>query len=91
LHPRSDLRCGGRAAPWLAHRTSRHAGRSSRRRIRGAACSYWRVRLSATSRFGCASEVLHSFANTSPLWGGFRRVVTIHDLSYQVLPEACRR
>ncbi|MGH2859114.1 MAG: glycosyltransferase family 4 protein [Solirubrobacteraceae bacterium] len=33
-------------------------------------------------------ELLHSFANTAPLWGGFRRVVTIHDLSYQVVPDA---
>lgn len=33
-------------------------------------------------------ELLHSFANTAPLWGAFRRVVTIHDLNYQVVPEA---
>ena len=33
-------------------------------------------------------ELLHSFANTAPLWGRFRRVVTVHDLNYQVVPEA---
>ncbi|MHB1833701.1 MAG: glycosyltransferase family 4 protein, partial [Solirubrobacteraceae bacterium] len=33
-------------------------------------------------------DLLHSFANTAPLWGNFRRVVTIHDLNYQVVPEA---
>jgi glycosyltransferase involved in cell wall biosynthesis len=32
-------------------------------------------------------EVLHSMANFSPAWGRFRRVVTIHDLQYQVVPE----
>lgn len=33
-------------------------------------------------------DLLHSFASTSPAWGGFRRVVTIHDLIYRTLPEA---
>jgi glycosyltransferase involved in cell wall biosynthesis len=32
--------------------------------------------------------LLHSLANTGPAWGRFRRVVTIHDLSYRVVPEA---
>jgi glycosyltransferase involved in cell wall biosynthesis len=32
-------------------------------------------------------ELLHSMANFAPAWGGFRRVVTIHDLQYRVLPE----
>lgn len=33
-------------------------------------------------------DVLHSLASTAPAWGCFRRVVTIHDLHYKVLPDA---
>jgi glycosyltransferase involved in cell wall biosynthesis len=33
-------------------------------------------------------DVVHSFASTSPLWGQFGRVVTIHDLIYRIYPEA---
>jgi glycosyltransferase involved in cell wall biosynthesis len=33
-------------------------------------------------------DLLHSLASTAPAWGLFRRVVTIHDLSYRVVPEA---
>jgi glycosyltransferase involved in cell wall biosynthesis len=33
-------------------------------------------------------QLLHSFASTSPAWGHFRRVVTIHDLIYRTVPEA---
>jgi glycosyltransferase involved in cell wall biosynthesis len=33
-------------------------------------------------------DLLHSLASTSPAWGPFRRVVTIHDLIYRVHPEA---
>jgi glycosyltransferase involved in cell wall biosynthesis len=33
-------------------------------------------------------ELLHSLANTAPAWGRFRRVVTIHDLNYRLVPEA---
>jgi glycosyltransferase involved in cell wall biosynthesis len=32
-------------------------------------------------------ELLHSMANFAPPWGGFRRVVTIHDLQYRAVPE----
>jgi glycosyltransferase involved in cell wall biosynthesis len=32
-------------------------------------------------------EVLHSMANFAPVWGPFRRVVTIHDLQYQAVPD----
>jgi glycosyltransferase involved in cell wall biosynthesis len=32
-------------------------------------------------------ELLHSMANFAPAWGGFRRVVTIHDLQYQAVPD----
>ena len=33
-------------------------------------------------------DVLHSLASTAPLRGRFRRVVTIHDVLYRVVPEA---
>ena len=33
-------------------------------------------------------ELLHSLASTAPLRGGFRRVVTVHDLIYARFPEA---
>jgi glycosyltransferase involved in cell wall biosynthesis len=33
-------------------------------------------------------DVVHSLANTSPLWGRFRRVVTIHDLHHRIVPAA---
>ncbi|HEV2060719.1 MAG TPA: glycosyltransferase family 1 protein [Solirubrobacteraceae bacterium] len=33
-------------------------------------------------------DVLHSLASTAPARGPFRRVVTIHDLLYRVVPEA---
>ncbi len=33
-------------------------------------------------------ELLHSMASTAPLWGPFRRVVTVHDLIYARFPEA---
>src|SRR5205807_9396014 len=32
-------------------------------------------------------ELVHSMANFAPPWGGFRRVVTIHDLLYKAVPE----
>jgi glycosyltransferase involved in cell wall biosynthesis len=33
-------------------------------------------------------DLLHSLASTAPLWGRFRRVVTVHDLIYAHYPEA---
>jgi glycosyltransferase involved in cell wall biosynthesis len=33
-------------------------------------------------------DLVHSLASTAPLWGPFRRVVTIHDLIYARYPEA---
>jgi glycosyltransferase involved in cell wall biosynthesis len=32
--------------------------------------------------------LLHSLASTAPLWGAFRRVVTIHDVIYRIYPDA---
>jgi glycosyltransferase involved in cell wall biosynthesis len=33
-------------------------------------------------------ELMHSMASTAPVWGRFRRVVTVHDLIYARFPEA---
>jgi glycosyltransferase involved in cell wall biosynthesis len=33
-------------------------------------------------------DLVHSLASTAPLWGRFRRVVTVHDLIYAHFPEA---
>jgi glycosyltransferase involved in cell wall biosynthesis len=33
-------------------------------------------------------ELLHSLANTAPIWGRYRRVVTLHDLAYRLVPDA---
>lgn len=33
-------------------------------------------------------QLMHSLASTAPLWGRFRRVVTVHDLIYARFPEA---
>jgi glycosyltransferase involved in cell wall biosynthesis len=33
-------------------------------------------------------DVMHSLASTAPALGSFRRVVTIHDLHYRILPDA---
>jgi glycosyltransferase involved in cell wall biosynthesis len=35
-----------------------------------------------------AVDLVHSLASTAPLWGPFRRVVTVHDLIYARFPEA---
>jgi glycosyltransferase involved in cell wall biosynthesis len=36
-------------------------------------------------------DILHSLASTAPVWGSFRRVVTIHDVIYRIYPEAHAR
>lgn len=33
-------------------------------------------------------DLLHSLASTAPVWGSFARVVTIHDITYRIHPEA---
>jgi glycosyltransferase involved in cell wall biosynthesis len=33
-------------------------------------------------------DLVHSLASTAPLWGRFRKVVTVHDLIYARFPEA---
>jgi glycosyltransferase involved in cell wall biosynthesis len=37
---------------------------------------------------GAGVDLVHSLASTAPLWGRFRRVVTVHDLIYTRFPEA---
>jgi len=37
---------------------------------------------------GAGVDVLHSLGSTAPVWGGFRRVVTIQDVIYRIYPEA---
>jgi glycosyltransferase involved in cell wall biosynthesis len=38
------------------------------------------------ARAGC--DIVHSLGSTAPLRGRFRRVTTIHDLNYKIVPEA---
>jgi glycosyltransferase involved in cell wall biosynthesis len=33
-------------------------------------------------------DLMHSLASTAPVWGSFRRVVTVHDLIYARFPDA---
>jgi glycosyltransferase involved in cell wall biosynthesis len=33
-------------------------------------------------------NLLHSLGNTAPVWGRFRRIVTVHDLIHRIHPEA---
>jgi glycosyltransferase involved in cell wall biosynthesis len=33
-------------------------------------------------------DLVHSLASTAPVWGKFKRVVTIHDVIYRIYPEA---
>jgi glycosyltransferase involved in cell wall biosynthesis len=40
----------------------------------------------AAARAGC--DLVHSLASTAPASGRFRRVTTVHDLNYRVVPEA---
>jgi glycosyltransferase involved in cell wall biosynthesis len=38
------------------------------------------------ARHGC--EIVHSMGSTAPLYGRFKRVTTIHDLHYRIVPES---
>jgi glycosyltransferase involved in cell wall biosynthesis len=40
----------------------------------------------AAERAGC--DLVHSLASTAPATGRFRRVTTIHDLNYRIVPDA---
>jgi glycosyltransferase involved in cell wall biosynthesis len=71
-------------APW------REAGRVIRMPVSGRSRAQWaageQLLLSrAAARAGV--DVLHSLANFAPAWGGFARVVTVHDLLYLRHPE----
>jgi glycosyltransferase involved in cell wall biosynthesis len=54
-------------------------------RVRG---EQWLLPQAAT-RHGV--QLLHSLASTGPATGGFRRIVTVHDLIYRVFPSAHSR
>ncbi|HTA35197.1 MAG TPA: glycosyltransferase, partial [Solirubrobacteraceae bacterium] len=47
--------------------------------------------LVATAAQRAQVDVLHSMANFAPAWGRVRRVVTIHDLQYQAVPDQLSR
>ncbi|HEX7300719.1 MAG TPA: glycosyltransferase family 1 protein [Solirubrobacteraceae bacterium] len=49
--------------------------------VRGEQQHVWRM----ADRAG--ADVLHSLGSTAPLLGGARRVTTIHDLNYKLVPE----
>ncbi|CAA9485932.1 MAG: glycosyl transferase, group 1 [uncultured Solirubrobacteraceae bacterium] len=34
------------------------------------------------------ADIVHSLGSTAPLWGPYKRVTTIHDLHYKLVPEA---
>jgi glycosyltransferase involved in cell wall biosynthesis len=34
------------------------------------------------------AHLIHSLASTAPLWGRVRRITTVHDLNYKLVPEA---
>ena len=38
------------------------------------------------ARHGC--DVVHSMGSTAPLHGSFKRITTIHDLNYRIVPES---
>jgi glycosyltransferase involved in cell wall biosynthesis len=40
----------------------------------------------AAKRLGV--DLVHSLGSTAPLWGAFRRVTTIHDLNYKLVPDS---
>ena len=63
-------------------------GRAGRRANRRSGCCGEQQHLPrlAAARAGC--DVVHSLASTAPLRGTFRRVTTIHDLNYKLVPEA---
>ncbi|MHB8234338.1 MAG: glycosyltransferase family 4 protein [Solirubrobacteraceae bacterium] len=44
--------------------------------------------LLAPLAYGRRVDLMHSLASTAPVWGPFRRVVTVHDLIYARFPEA---
>ena len=70
--------------PWfdIAHETVPVRARNRVAWVRGE--QQYLPRMAA--RAGC--ELVHSLASTAPLRGSFRRVTTIHDLNYKLVPEA---
>ena len=71
-------------------RRGRGGGRRARRTPQAAssgcaASSSYSPRLAAAPR---AATLVHSLGSTAPLRGAFKRVTTIHDLNYRIVPES---
>ncbi len=75
---------GGEAGPWheIPHETVPVNARSRVQWVRGEQ----QLLPSMAARAGC--DVVHSLASTAPLWGDFKRVTTVHDLNYKLVPDA---
>jgi glycosyltransferase involved in cell wall biosynthesis len=58
---------------------------NARDRVAWVAGEQWHLPRMATER-GC--EIVHSLASTAPLRGAFRRITTLHDLNYKLVPGA---
>jgi glycosyltransferase involved in cell wall biosynthesis len=75
----------GFAAPWGARLTAVTVPVNARNRVQWVLGEQVLLpRLAARAGI----DLVHSLASTAPLWGRFRRVVTVHDLIYARFPEA---
>ncbi len=73
------------AAPWGAQLTAVTVAVNARNRVQWVLGEQTLLpALAARARV----DLMHSLASTAPLWGRFRRVVTVHDLIYTRFPEA---
>ena len=76
---------GASGAPWIDGVRARTLPVRSRHRAEWVLGEQLQLpRLAAAE--GCS--VVHSLASTAPLWCRGRRVTTIHDLNYKLMPEA---
>jgi len=76
---------GSADGPWAEALAARRVPVNARNRIQWVLGEQTLLPLLA-ARAGV--DLMHSLASTAPLWGRFRRVVTIHDLIYARFPEA---
>jgi glycosyltransferase involved in cell wall biosynthesis len=75
----------GLAAPWGAQLSAVTVPVNARNRVQWVLGEQTLLpALAARARV----DLVHSLASTAPLWGRFRRVVTVHDLIYARFPEA---
>jgi glycosyltransferase involved in cell wall biosynthesis len=74
----------GEPGPWheIPHETVPVNARSRVQWVRGEQQLLPRL----AARAGC--DLVHSLASTAPLWGDFKRVTTVHDLNYKLVPDA---